>query len=596
MVIIGFRPIGNGYRLTPDNFHMVNCAFGFNIISTDPKKYRGNWGHNNFPYTVPRKVRIKNMTLLKNKIFFAVVVVFICCFIIVLYLGMNKIYEKEGELRHSIANTQLLSATSTIDYFFSDIQSKLLFLKSDIRIQEFVDLQFNSVALEKDIILFLKGLVSHSGNVLQAYILDTHGNEILHADKGSLDFGISKDHEHLLQGIVTKETVDLENPVTFIPIIKQGNSNPLILATLSLFDNENSLQGFLILNVDLLLLFKMIPENISIQTSNKDLITVHQGTILNKKVSLKNTDSQGTQISSRRVSETETLHYASVQITGNQYLTIIKHHRHAPLSILFKKIIVQTGIIIVIFLGFVAVLSLSTVSRIKEQIKANKTLIHALIALTDWRDPETGDHLNRTRKYSVILAEKILESDSRQRISNEFIANIFEAAPLHDIGKVGIKDSILLKPGKFTDQEFEEMKKHVVIGKLIILDLMKRLSSDQPVLKMALNICECHHERFDGTGYPRGLAGDVIPFEARIFAVADVYDALRSHIGLIRKELITQGLLTSSSRNAGNILILRLWIHLWNAWINLRISRKKVIWMFKLCLSLYVQKKQIIKI
>lgn len=90
------------------------------------------------------------ITILKNRFFFAVMIVFIFCFRIVLYLGMKKIYEKEEALKHSIANTQLLSATSTIDYFFSDIESKLLFLKNNIRIQKFADSQFDSVELKRD--------------------------------------------------------------------------------------------------------------------------------------------------------------------------------------------------------------------------------------------------------------------------------------------------------------------------------------------------------------------------------------------------------------------------------------------------------------
>jgi len=195
------------------------------------------------------------MTILKNRFFFAVMIVFIFCFSIVLYLGMKKIYEKEEALKHSIANTQLLSATSTIDYFFSDIQSKLLFLKNNIRIQKFADSQFDSVELKRDTLLSLKEMVSLSGNILQAYILDVHGNEVLHADNSQLD-SRTKVHEHLMHGIINRDKVSLENPVTFIPIFRQGNSKSMILATLSLFDNQSTLQGFLILNVDLLLLFK----------------------------------------------------------------------------------------------------------------------------------------------------------------------------------------------------------------------------------------------------------------------------------------------------------------------------------------------------
>jgi putative two-component system response regulator len=104
---------------------------------------------------------------------------------------------------------------------------------------------------------------------------------------------------------------------------------------------------------------------------------------------------------------------------------------------------------------------------------------------------------------------------------------MFKAAPLHDIGKVGIPDSILLKPGKLTPEEFEIMKTHTIIGENTLLDLKQRYSGYR-FLELAVNIARHHHERWDGTGYPDGLSGQSIPLSARIMAVADTYDALRS--------------------------------------------------------------------
>mgnify|MGYP001588985758 FL=1 len=116
----------------------------------------------------------------------------------------------------------------------------------------------------------------------------------------------------------------------------------------------------------------------------------------------------------------------------------------------------------------------------------------------------------------------------RKLITTEFIEDISDAATLHDIGKVGIRDSILLKESPLTHEEYEEMKEHVRIGKQVLQDAIDKFKLKQTFLIMGRNICAYHHEKYNGKGYPEGLKGQEIPLEARIFALCDVYDAIRS--------------------------------------------------------------------
>lgn len=151
-----------------------------------------------------------------------------------------------------------------------------------------------------------------------------------------------------------------------------------------------------------------------------------------------------------------------------------------------------------------------------------------IASLAESRDPETGEHLERIRSYCHILAEELRDnSDYSEWIDEKFIEDLYRSSPLHDIGKVGIPDCILLKPGSLTDSEFEMMKQHSLIG-AEALGKTIRTDTNAGFLTMAADIARYHHERFDGSGYPDGLKGKEIPLAARIVAIADVYDALTS--------------------------------------------------------------------
>ena len=166
--------------------------------------------------------------------------------------------------------------------------------------------------------------------------------------------------------------------------------------------------------------------------------------------------------------------------------------------------------------------------QVEEITSAQMATIFATSKLAESKDPETGAHLERLREFCKILCEELqLMPRFANIIDNEFINAIYAASPLHDIGKVGIPDQILLKPGKLNDNEWEIMRTHPIIGANTLRAVMTKHPGNTFVY-MGINIAECHHEKWDGTGYPYGLAGEDIPLEARILALADVYDALTS--------------------------------------------------------------------
>jgi putative two-component system response regulator len=161
-------------------------------------------------------------------------------------------------------------------------------------------------------------------------------------------------------------------------------------------------------------------------------------------------------------------------------------------------------------------------------LETRDLVIFAMARLAESRDPETGAHLERVCRYSRSLAVQLATQDQfREAVTPGFISLIYQTSPLHDIGKVSIPDHVLLKPGRLDDREFEIMKSHAQAG----ADTLNKALAKHPnadFLRMARDIAWCHHERYDGAGYPRGIKGEDIPLSARIFTIADVYDALVS--------------------------------------------------------------------
>jgi len=170
-------------------------------------------------------------------------------------------------------------------------------------------------------------------------------------------------------------------------------------------------------------------------------------------------------------------------------------------------------------ISLIIINELVSVHTLTAAIKTTSNISHL-------RDPETGKHLNRMSHYSLLIASTLAE---KYDLNDNYIQHVFMFAPLHDIGKIGIPDNILLKPGLLSDAEKEIMKTHASKGREMIDDLLKNFGlKNFEYVNVLRNIAEKHHEAINGSGYPMGIKGDKIPLEARIVAVADVFDALTS--------------------------------------------------------------------
>ncbi len=174
------------------------------------------------------------------------------------------------------------------------------------------------------------------------------------------------------------------------------------------------------------------------------------------------------------------------------------------------------------FARLLAVMVIAEIRAIHALSAATRTTLHLMIR----RDCETGAHLERMSRYSRLIARELVQPF---RLTDEYIEHLFLFAPLHDIGKIAIPDSILLKHASLSPGEFAIMKTHVQKGLEIVENMLKEFGFGQlPYVDMLRNLVHCHHEAIDGSGYPRGLKGEAIPLEARIVTTADVFDALTS--------------------------------------------------------------------
>ncbi len=164
----------------------------------------------------------------------------------------------------------------------------------------------------------------------------------------------------------------------------------------------------------------------------------------------------------------------------------------------------------------------------RRMLAIQENAIIGMAGLIESRDQDTGEHVKRTSRYVELLTYAAQEAGyCRDILTDDYTELLIKAAPMHDIGKIAVSDAILQKPGRLTDEEFEEMKKHTTAGGRIIVDVMSNIE-EKRYIDIATQVAEAHHEKWDGSGYPKGLKGDEIPIGARIMAVADVFDALVS--------------------------------------------------------------------
>jgi len=412
-------------------------------------------------------------------------------------------------------------------------------------VKEYVNGNFKEATLEKSVSDTFLNLAIMVKDYFELRIIDGNGMErikivnklpeAVHNWVSSHDPVIIKkeDLQDKKDRYYFKNTMVLQNDqIYFSPIdlnMENGKieipNTPVLRIATPLFNGKQERKGMMIFNINIAEILAQLPENSIIQTSDNYKLYLKNGTEIFEKSDYNFEDDSGR----IWISDSVHIHYKTINYSPDQKLIvgIIDDSKELKYSLL-AFIIVFLVIILIFSIVIFYVMKLFYVV-FKDYDLSQKALVSSLAALADGRDPETGSHLERTKQYSVLLAREFQKDERYKKIvTSDFIDDIYNAASLHDIGKVGIPDSILLKPGKLTDEEFNEMKRHVVIGSKVLNGVIKRFGLSQSLFQVARNICAFHHEKFNGKGYMQGLSGENIPLEARIFAVCDVYDALRS--------------------------------------------------------------------
>ena len=479
---------------------------------------------------------MNNNILINNKNYFLVTLLFIVFFGVVLFYWANKLYDRESKWRDETGSALLKLANSAIESEFKNIHHHLSFLSNIPSVKRFVDSGFISTEHRIETERILYSFVEITNEIFEVTIINNSGLELIKVVTDETN-SIRKipfaklyarnDQYHIKRTINKKikddkPTFGLNYDLYFGDKLK----SPVAHFNKSIYDGVGTKIGYLILTVSLEKILQSLPEGIFVQTQEGSIVMLDsKGSAIVERAIYRLDNFEGKFV----VSSTDNIHYSTIILADGDKMIVGLHHSHIGLREGMQKIILFSVIFSSVFIGFIWLISYYNISKTRDKSRAQKALISALIELTDWRDHETGNHLLRTKLFSKELSIQLRKQEKyKDKINDDFIDDIFDTSSLHDIGKVGIKDSILLKQGRLTADEYEEMKKHVLIGKQIIQDIIDEFKIDEPFILMARNICWAHHEKYNGTGYPQGLKEDEIPLEARIFSLADVYDALRS--------------------------------------------------------------------
>ncbi|MBF0540523.1 MAG: HD domain-containing protein [Nitrospirae bacterium] len=457
--------------------------------------------------------------------------------IFIILAGERIVYDGDIGREDELAKNKIRLSEKIIKKSIKSYKNNLLMMTELPEVSTYVESDFTSKVSETAVCKSFVELAAVFKDFFWVRIIDADGMERVKIENKSLHSTPNIIPKKFLKSIkghyYLNNTLNLKNKQVYYSKIDTSyedfkdtmNCTAVLRVSTPLFNSRNELKGVLIFNINISEILTLLPSNAFIQTADnyrlylKDNRVVFEDSDYNIK----------TESGMMKISDSKHIHFDTIEFSPDNKLIICINEENKELKYSFLSLIVIFMVVVLIFSILLFFIGKMFYQRFNDFDLSQKALVSSLAALADGRDPETGSHLERTKQYSMLLAQELQKQDKyKGKVTNDFIQDIYNAASLHDIGKVGIPDSILLKPAKLTEDEFNAMKSHVIIGSKILNSAIERYGLSQSLFIIARNICAYHHEKFNGKGYTKGLIGDAIPLEARIFAVCDVYDALRS--------------------------------------------------------------------
>lgn len=473
--------------------------------------------------------------LKKNIPLFSICVLLLAVFCGVLWLAVDQIYKKEASKQHELTLARMGNAQAKLQSLFAGFSNDLEFVAS---LPPFCLMTENWRVVSKELDQagdILKNLLSSYAIYKAAMVVGPEGKILIRIARNPTDYQsagsarFSRSHQQAV-GPSTPPAIP-KNARASSTAAEVGSatslegSGKLVLSTRLAGSRSN--KGFhLVFLVDNLELVRLLPDHIFLIIDGSKIVgKTADGTLERDLLSVDFAARSGWV----ELNPETTLHYQRVHVTPTHEVVIVAHHFHPQLKLTLYWLFGGSLGLFLVFLVLVLYLGYLNVSQYTKKLGAQRAMLFSLATLAEERDPETGAHLERTRSYALVLAKRLaVKPEFRPLITPDYLENLYDSAPLHDIGKVAIPDSILLKPDALTPEEFEIMKSHVTFSRKVLENAALRYGLKEQMITIGINIAAFHHERYDGKGYPLGLKGKEIPLEARIFALCDAYDTIRS--------------------------------------------------------------------